>query len=132
MLENSSATIFNSLLRLLIILLLLLPLIVFVVVVLISLLFDGCDLVSLLLHAVGLLAFAWARLGALSSNAAELFVALDQIIKRLIVHLVVHSYKEVVCVLSITVNFELIFVLAREKLEVIYQLNKGEDEGRSA
>ena len=87
MLENSSTAIFNSLLRPLLILLLLLPL----VVVLIALLFDGCNHVSLLLHAVGLLAFAWARLGALSSNATELFVALDQLIKRLIVHLVVHS-----------------------------------------
>lgn len=92
LLENSSAAIFNSLLRLLMILLLLLALVVFVVLVLISLvLFDGCNHVSLLLHAVGLLAFAWARLGALSSDAAELFVALDQVIKRLIVHCVVHS-----------------------------------------
>ncbi len=106
MLENASTSVLDSLwlvvlLKLVVLVFLLLTslstvgivIVVVLVVICLALLiiFGGCNHVSLLLHSVGLLAFGGTGLGAFARNAAELFVALDELIKRLIVHCVVHS-----------------------------------------
>lgn len=104
MLEDSSSSVLDSLwlvvlLKLVILVFLLLTsfatvgIVVVLVVISLTLLiiFGGCNHVSLLLHSVGFLAFAGTGLGAFASNATELLVSLDELIKRLIVHCIVHS-----------------------------------------
>ena len=80
---------------------LLLSLVIFTLALLI---FGGCNHVSLLLHPVGLFALARTLLGAFTSYSTELFVALDELIKRLIIHGVVHSS---LILLWLAVKFEL-------------------------
>lgn len=105
LLEDASSSVLDSLwlvvilLRLVILVFLLLTsfatvgIVVVLVVISLALLiiFGGCNHISLLLHSVGLLAFAGNGLGAFASYAPELLVALDELIKRLIVHCIVHS-----------------------------------------
>ena len=71
-----------------------------ILVVVVSVLrFGGSDHVALLLHAVGLLAVAVLLIGlsAFACDAAKLLVALDKLIKRLVVHRVVHLFLGLLC-----------------------------------
>lgn len=71
-----------------------------ILVVVVSVLrFGGSDHVTLLLHAVGLLAVAVLLIGlsAFACDAAKLLVALDKLIKRLVVHRVVHLFLGLLC-----------------------------------
>ena len=84
LLENSGATVFDSLW----LVLLDSALVIFVVVTLILL--GVINLVALLLHAVRFLALVTSGLLSLSTDAAEFLVTLDEVIKTLVVHLVIH------------------------------------------
>lgn len=109
LLVDASSSILDSLghaLRLLLHLLVLVALLLLVfasfliLVVVVSVLrFGGSDHVTLLLHAVGLLAVAVLLIGlsAFACDAAKLLVALDKLIKRLVVHRVVHLFLGLLC-----------------------------------
>ena len=91
LLEFISTSALNPLWLSLLVVLLLRPFLI-VTRSLVLVVFFGVNLVTLLLHPIGLLALvALCLIFTLATHTAEFFVTLDEIVQALVVHLEIHS-----------------------------------------